>query len=181
MNKWSLYFADVAKRTAQLSTARKLRVGAVAVRENRIIACGYNGTPPGDDNTCETAVEHREVSGAAEITALISTGEGWLPADDTLMLWERLSTLDTVIHAEDNLIRFIKRVSTAAKPLEGASLYITHAPCPICAGKIAEAGFVSVFYEHDYKTQDGIVYLNRAEILCKKIDRSETLCKEIGD
>lgn len=51
--RWLLYFMDVAERTAQLSYANRLKVGAVAVRDKRIILVGYNGTPPDQDNVCE--------------------------------------------------------------------------------------------------------------------------------
>ena len=53
MNKWDKYFAEVALRTADLSYAKRLQVGAVAVRDRRIVCVGFNGTPPGEDNICE--------------------------------------------------------------------------------------------------------------------------------
>lgn len=70
---------DVAIRTAQLSSAVRLKVGCVAVRDRRIIACGYNGTGPGEDNVCEAQ----------------------LP-DGTLV------TKPNVVHAEINMIDFVK-------------------------------------------------------------------------
>lgn len=80
--KFHTYFMDVAKRTAELSYARRLKVGSVAVRDRRIIACGYNGTPPGEDNNCEIT----------------------LPSGG-------LKTKDSVVHSEVNLIRFAKSQS----------------------------------------------------------------------
>lgn len=77
--KFNEYFMDVAIRTAQLSPAVRLKVGCVAVRDRRIIACGYNGTGPGEDNVCEIK----------------------LP-DGTLV------TKPNVVHAEVNLIKFSK-------------------------------------------------------------------------
>ena len=52
-NRWLSYFSDVAERTAQLSYATRLQVGVVAVKEKRIVLCGFNGTPIGFSNTCE--------------------------------------------------------------------------------------------------------------------------------
>lgn len=75
--KFHHYFMDVAKRTAELSYARRNKVGSVAVRDRRIIACGYNGTGPGEDNNCE-----------------ISLPDG------------SLQTKSTVLHSELNLINF---------------------------------------------------------------------------
>jgi len=47
------YFQNVAYETAKLSYATRLKVGAVAVKDRRIICVGFNGTPPGEDNCCE--------------------------------------------------------------------------------------------------------------------------------
>lgn len=77
-SKWQSYFMDVALRTARLSHAIRLKVGAVAVLDNRIICVGFNGTPPGEDNSCE------------------------------IMINNELVTKANVIHAEANLIKFAK-------------------------------------------------------------------------
>jgi len=78
-NRWDNYFLDVALRTSELSYAERLKVGAVAVKENRIILCGFNGTPAGDDNTCEHLVNGQ------------------------------LKTKPNVLHAEENLILFASK------------------------------------------------------------------------
>ena len=51
--KWIDAYMDVAERFAQLSSAKRLHVGAVVVKDHRIISIGYNGTPAGWDNVCE--------------------------------------------------------------------------------------------------------------------------------
>lgn len=81
MNKWNRYFMDVARLTAQLSHARRLKVGAVAARENRLLLTAYNGTPPGMSNTCE----------------LVNPDGTYGP------------TLPQVLHAEENLIAVATR------------------------------------------------------------------------
>lgn len=53
--RWLSYFSKVALQTATLSYAKRLQVGVVAVKDRRIIACGFNGTPPGFSNICENA------------------------------------------------------------------------------------------------------------------------------
>ena len=78
--KFHKYFMEVAYVTAELSNARRLKVGCVAVLDRRIICCGYNGTAPGEDNNCETEM-----------------------ADGTLV------TKSNVFHAEINLIMFSKK------------------------------------------------------------------------
>lgn len=117
------YFMAVAQSTAGLSYAKKLQVGAVAVRDSRIICVGYNGTPPKFPNACEDA-------------------EG--------------KTLDTVIHAEENLILYASKNGIA---LKGAILYITHSPCLHCARAIYGAGFIEVIYGEAYKNSHGLDFL----------------------
>lgn len=51
--KFLNYYMNIAKETAKLSTATRLQVGAIAVKNDRIISIGYNGTPPGWNNKCE--------------------------------------------------------------------------------------------------------------------------------
>jgi dCMP deaminase len=53
LDKWHTYFFNVAAETAKLSYATRLKVGAVAVRDRRIVCCGFNGTAPGRPNVCE--------------------------------------------------------------------------------------------------------------------------------
>ena len=58
--KWISAYMDVAERFAQLSSAVRLKVGAVIVKDHRIISIGYNGTPSGWDNVCEDVIEQHE-------------------------------------------------------------------------------------------------------------------------
>lgn len=53
MNKWIRYYANVARETALLSSCNRKKVGAILVKDKRIISTGYNGTLPGDSNCCE--------------------------------------------------------------------------------------------------------------------------------
>lgn len=56
--RYDRYFMDIAYRSAEMSYAKRLRVGAVITRDNRIISTGFNGTPPGHDNCCELETEN---------------------------------------------------------------------------------------------------------------------------
>lgn len=58
MNKWDKAHMEVAETYAKLSSARRMQVGAVLVKDNRIISIGYNGMPSGWTNECETADEY---------------------------------------------------------------------------------------------------------------------------
>ncbi len=61
--KWVDAFMDTAERFAQLSSAKRLQVGAVVVQDNRIISIGYNGMPAGWTNECEEIIETHEDGG----------------------------------------------------------------------------------------------------------------------
>jgi len=110
-------------------------VGAVAVRDKRIILTGLNGTPPGDDNCCE------------DETLFLDTEQGWIKG---------IVTKDSVSHAEENLITFAAHNGI---PLEGCGMFITHAPCIHCAKLIRNSGFDYVVYENEYRSVDGLNYL----------------------
>lgn len=78
--KWKHAYMDTAKRFADLSYAKRLKVGAIVVKDNRIISIGYNGTPAGWSNECEdpeTGLTKAEVLHAEEnaIVKLARDGE----------------------------------------------------------------------------------------------------------
>jgi dCMP deaminase len=149
--KWIDAYMDVAERFAQLSSATKLKVGAVVVKDHRIISIGYNGTPAGWDNECE---EDRleEVEGVAE--------SDQHPSD---RVWYRVvrKTKPEVIHAEANAIMKLAQSNEAG---EGSTLFCTHAPCIDCAKMIYGSGIKHVFCRHHYKNDHGIEFLKRCGI-----------------
>ena len=140
--KWVDAFMDTAERFAQLSSAKRLQVGAVVVKDNRIISIGYNGMPAGWTNECENVVQL---------------------SDDTVVL----KTKDEVIHAEANAILKLARDGESGN---GSTLFCTHAPCIHCAKLIHGAGIDTVYYRDSYRDEDGINFLNKCKINVKKID-----------
>lgn len=119
---------DVAKRFADLSSARRLHVGAIIVKDDRIISIGYNGMPPGWSNICEDMLE-----------------------DGTT------KTKPEVIHAEANAIAKLAKSTESGKD---ATMFLTHAPCIDCAKQIFTAGIQTVYYERDYRSNDGLKFLS---------------------
>lgn len=113
--------------TAERSYCEKLKVGAIAVKDRRIICEGFNGTIPGDHNCCESTN---------------SLGE--------------FKTRSTVEHAERNLISYAARKGIA---LEGATLYVTHAPCIPCSRAVLNAGIKEVFYVYSHDNDEGPNFL----------------------
>ena len=83
LDKWQSAYMDTAERFASLSTAKRLQVGAIVVKDNRIISIGYNGMPSGWDNECEDQsnktkpeVIHAEANAIAKLARSNESGEG---------------------------------------------------------------------------------------------------------
>ena len=149
--KWIEAFMDTAERFAQLSSAKRLQVGSVVVKDNRIISIGYNGMPSGWDNECEKRVY-----------TLAGTYE-YLDEDGSSY---SLVTKDEVIHAEANAITKLARDGDSGM---GASLFCTHAPCVHCAKLIYGAGISKVYYRNSYRDTDGIDFLTKCNIEVEKV------------
>ena len=129
--KWDLYFIELAELTAaKLSYCKLRKVGAIAVRDNRPLCNGYNGTLPGQENCCEQQIEDPSNAGKYFLVTKPNTE-----------------------HAERNLIYYAARKGIA---LEGAILYCTDAPCEDCARAIISSGISKVFYRKDFKSAIGL-------------------------
>jgi dCMP deaminase len=154
--KWVEAFMDTAERFAQLSSSRRLHVGAVVVKDERITSIGYNGTPAGWDNNCEDKVYCDD----GDIY------EQQYPKDSNT--WERykLVTKPEVIHAEANAISKLAKSSDSG---EGASIFITHAPCVDCAKLIYGAGIKHVYYRNSYRNEEGLNFLVKCNIETEKV------------
>ena len=140
-------YMKTAKLFAEHSSAVRKKVGAVIVKDDRIISIGYNGMPSGWDNTCED-----------EIGSVM---------DDNGNVYEaRLKTKPEVIHAESNAIA---KLAKSTESGNGASMFITCAPCVECAKMIYQSGIKEVFYEEEYRSNDGIDFLNKCGLSIRQI------------
>jgi dCMP deaminase len=139
--KWIDAFMDTAERFAQLSSAKRLQVGAVVVQDNRIISIGYNGTPAGWTNECEEMIHG---------------------PDDSVYS----KTKDEVIHAEANAIIKLARDGERGN---GADLFCTHAPCIQCAKMIYGAGIKKVYYRHTYRDTIGLDFLEKCNVQIEQV------------
>jgi dCMP deaminase len=121
-------FMDLAFQLARRSHCVKLQVGAVLAKDTRIISIGYNGPPAGTYNCDETWPE-----------------EG-CPRD-------MRGGCSLALHAEQNAILYAMKNLAS---LEGASLYLTLAPCLPCARMVLAAGVKKVIYAHSYAAYKGL-------------------------
>ena len=136
----------VAETFAELSSARRLHVGAIIVKDDRIISIGYNGMPSGWDNNCEDV-----------ITPSLPYLQGEGPT---------LKTKPEVLHAETNAIA---KLAKSTESGDGASMFITHSPCLDCAKLIYQSGIKSVYYRNVYRSDDGVKFLEKCNVSVEKI------------
>ena len=133
---------QTAKIFAELSHARRLHVGAIVVKDDRIISIGYNGMPAGWDNNCEDKV--------------------WDKTGDY-----ELKTKPEVLHAESNAISKLARSSESG---DGATMFITHAPCMECSKLIYQSGIKKVYFGQAYRDTSGVEFLNKCKVTVEQID-----------
>ena len=137
---------EIAGIIAKQSSAKRLQVGAIVVKEDRVISIGYNGMPAGWTNECEEVVEYHEDGGTVT------------------------KTKPEVIHAEANAIAKLAKGNESG---DGSNMFLTHAPCLDCAKQIYTAGIKKVFYRDSYRDTLGIDFLEKCGINVEKISPGE--------
>lgn len=162
-------YMKTAETFAELSHAKRLHVGAIVVKDDRIISIGYNGMPAGWDNNCE---DKRYDSGAG----------GWISPEEfdeqypyTELHGEfqdqkvryGLKTKPEVLHAETNAIAKLARSSDSGL---GADIFITHSPCLDCAKLIYQSGIKRVWYGTEYRDSAGPDFLRKSGIEVNLVD-----------
>jgi dCMP deaminase len=153
---------ECAEAFAKCSTAARLQVGSVIVKNNRIISCGYNALP-----------EH--IDGPLEKKEYMDVGAGgWLDPDEIYEAKShkdevgryKLTTKKEVRHSEKNALMGLVKSNESA---QDASLFCTHACCYFCAVDIVDSGIKEFYYSQDYRCTEGIEYLQKNGVEVYKI------------
>jgi len=141
---WPEYFMSIAKMVAKRSTCLRRHVGAILVKDKRILATGYNGAPRG--------LRHCEEVGCIRQDGAIPSGER--------------HELCRGLHAEQNAI-----IQAACHGIQiaGATLYCTNRPCVICSKMIINAGISKIYYEEGYNDPLAAQMLEEAGIELERI------------
>lgn len=128
MDKWDERFMNLAETVAGWSSCfqENRHVGAVAVRDKRIITTGYNGAPSGIESCAERGECLRRARNIASGT---------------------MQEVCYAVHAEQNAIIQAAKLGVS---LEGATMYVTHQPCVICTRMIINSGIKRVIYKNGY-------------------------------
>lgn len=141
---WDEYFMEIAKVVAKRSNCMKRQVAAILVKEGRIIATGYNGTPRKTKNCNE--------GGCPRCNSNTPSGKNLADCFCS--------------HAEENAI---VQSSYHGIAIKDSTIYTTFSPCLICTKMIINAGIKEVIYNDDYPlSEDSKGLLNEAQILIRK-------------
>jgi dCMP deaminase len=136
---WEDYFMDIAILVAKRSTCLRRSVGAIIVKDKRVLSTGYNGAPSG--------VRHCAEVGCLREKRNVESG--------------KMHELCRGIHAEQNAII---QAAYHGVSLKGASLFCTNLPCSICAKMIINAGIKAIYYHAGYADELSQDMLTEAEI-----------------
>jgi dCMP deaminase len=143
---WDEYFASITRQVATRSTCLRRKVGAIIVKEKRILATGYNGAPRGVRNCLEIGKCLREQRG-------IPSGER--------------HEICRGLHAEQNAIL---QASYYGVQIKDSVIYTTNQPCVMCAKMIINSGIKKIYYFEDYPDPLAVELLSEAEIELIKLD-----------
>ncbi len=122
---WKTYFMDITRLVAKRSTCTRRSVGAIIVKDKRILSTGYNGAPSGIRHCLEVGCLREQMN--------VPSG--------------KRHELCRGIHAEQNAII---QAALHGVSIKGAVLFSTTHPCSICAKMIINAGIQAVYYESGY-------------------------------
>jgi dCMP deaminase len=150
---WDEYFMEIAHVVARRSTCIRRQIGAVIVRDKRILTTGYNGAPMGLAHCLEDECL-RDKMGIASGTR---------------------QEMCRALHAEQNAVI---QAALHGIPIQGGTLYCTNQPCVLCAKTIINAGIVRIVYERDYPDQFALDLIQEAEIELVKFDRAAEKVRE---
>jgi dCMP deaminase len=146
---------------AELSSARRLKVGAIVVRDDSVISIGYNGMPAGWENDCEFKEYFYYGHNFGE-----SAADYFDQNDDDGRMY-RLKTRPEVLHAEMNALGKLAGSDRSARE---ADMFVTHAPCMDCAKLIHAARIRRVFYSETYRSDSGVKFLEKCGIEVQQVE-----------
>ncbi len=148
MDKWDLRFMSLAENVAEWSSCYQLNrhVGAVCVRDKRVLTTGYNGAPSGIKSCAEKGECLRRVKNIASGTC---------------------QEVCYAVHAEQNAICQAAKLGIS---LDGAIMYVTHQPCVICTRMIINSGIKKVIYKNGYPDDFALELFKQSDVEIYKFD-----------
>lgn len=155
MDKWDKRFMDLAENIAGWSSCCRRQVGAIIVKDRRIVATGYNGAPEGILNCVDRKCCIRE--------------EKNIPSGTH-------AELCYSVHAEQNAVCQAARLGVSVKD---GTIYVTHQPCIICAKILINAGIKRIVYKYGYPDQLSLEILKEAGVQLENYKELESQDEDI--
>jgi dCMP deaminase len=161
--KFQELYRNIAREVAKMSHAVRRQVGAVIVKDDRVISMGYNGMPAGWENNCEDKefwkpeLEDLHYDELEAAYPNIATSD----EDGAYIGRYRLKTKPEVLHAESNALAKLARSTESGL---GADLFVTTAPCLDCAKLIFQSGISRVWYSDSYRDDSGVRFLRSSGV-----------------
>ena len=151
MDKWDARFMELAEVISTWASCyqQDRKIGAVIVRDKRVMTTGYNGAPQGVRTCVERGECLRKKLGIASGTK---------------------HEICYAIHAEQNAIIQAAKLGSS---IEGATLYCTHQPCVICAKMIVNSGITRVVYKHGYPDEFAVQMLKEGGVQLERYIEEE--------
>ena len=153
MDKWDARFMEMAEVISGWASCyqKDRKIGAVIVKNKRIMTTGYNGAPAGIRTCVERGECLRKKKGIASGTH---------------------AEICYAIHAEQNAIIQAARLGVS---IDGATLYCTHQPCSVCAKMIVNAGIRRVVYEQGYPDDFSLEIFTETGVILEKMEPEQTI------
>ncbi len=145
---WDSYFMSIAKIVATRSTCLRRKVGAILVKDSRILATGYNGAPAG--------LKHCLEIGCLRDKMGVPSGQR--------------HEICRALHAEQNCLI---QAASCGISVTGATLYCTNLPCIICTKMLINAGINSIFYAEGYPDELSKEMLSEAGVALSQLNDDE--------
>jgi dCMP deaminase len=142
---WDQYFLDIANVVSGRSTCLRRQVGALVVKDKRILTTGYNGAPWGLAHCSETGCLRDEAGAASGTTHELCRG----------------------LHAEQNAIL---QAALHGVSIDGGVMYSTHQPCVLCTKMVINAGLGAIYYLEPYEDPLAQRLLEEAGIVAQKME-----------
>jgi len=125
---WNEYFMEMAELAAKRATCLRRKVGAVLVKNKKVLATGYNGAP--------MDIEHCETTGCLREEMKVPSGER--------------HEICRGVHAEQNLVA---QAAIHGVKTEDSTVYCTHQPCIICTKILINAGVKKIYFKNSYSDE----------------------------